>query len=86
MIDTMKNIHHIELYLMSKGISFLFCTNTAEIYSTPDIKWKIDTPIISSKKFIIDWANDNIHVGPNTHKQLANHLLNLIKEKYDTTH
>ena len=80
----MKNIHHIELYLNSSEIPFIFATNSI-LSSNDKVGWKINTPIINFKEFFIDRAIDKLHPGPQTHKKLANHLSNLIKEKYDTT-
>lgn len=82
MIETMKNIHHIELYLRSKEIPFIFATN-----ATVNLKvgWKINTPIIPLIQFVTDRGVDKLHPGPESHKKIAKYLSHLLKEKYDTT-
>jgi len=87
MIETMKNLHHIELYLNSREIPFIFATNATNsgMYLTDKVGWNINTPIINFTKFYIDRALDKLHAGPESHKQIANHLSTILKEKYDTT-
>jgi hypothetical protein len=83
LIETTRNVHHIEMYLLSKRIPFIFITNT-KLPPSDKVGWKINTPITSFQKPYLDLALDNLHPGPKTHNHVANHLSTLIKEKYDT--
>lgn len=76
---TKRAIHHIELYLQSKNIPFLFGANC-----DLSVDSKISTAIPNLKKLKVDVALDDMHPGPNSHRLIAHRLFKTIKEKYDT--
>lgn len=80
-IRNMISIHHGYIHLLQKNIKHLFIVGSPDmrLYKIPNIE--IPTLINKDdtiKKYAVDKALDNIHVGPKTHMNIAKILLDKI--------
>lgn len=79
--DTVLNIHHASSYLKSIGVRnfHFYFDHTLDNF----IKTKNKLPINAefTEQMQVDVGSDGVHPGPKSHRNMAGHLFNIIREK-----